>query len=140
MRLYLCEEWAEDRKRRKECGVPQKVCFQTRHELAFQMLDEKGHLLPHAWVTGDDEMGRPAWFRRALDERTETYLLAVPSNTTIRDLEAQQLPYSGRGRKPKRPFQEVRAWCESLPQDAWTRSDRFAGRASWCVMRTISSA
>ncbi|NQT38538.1 MAG: IS701 family transposase [Planctomycetes bacterium] len=121
MRLYLSREWAKDRKRCKECGVPKAVRYQTRHELALEMLDGKGHLLPHAWVTGDDEMGRPAWFRRALDERTEQYLLAVPSNTTIRDLEAQQPPYSGRGRKPKRPFQQVRAWCESLPQHAWTR-------------------
>ena len=121
MRLYLPEEWAKDRKRRKKCGVPKGVCFQTRHELALQMLDEKGHLLPHAWVTGDDEMGRPAWFRRALDEGGEKYLLAVPSNTTIRDLEAEEPAYSGRGRKPKQPFQQVRAWCESLPRCDWTR-------------------
>jgi SRSO17 transposase len=121
MRLYLSEEWSKDRKRRKECGVPKEVRFQTRHKLVLQMLDGKGHSLPHAWVTGDDEMGRPAWFRRALDDRTETYLLAVPSNTTIRDLETQQPPYSGRGRRPKRPFQQVRAWCESLPRCAWTR-------------------
>jgi SRSO17 transposase len=123
MRLYLPEEWAKDRKRRKECGVPKEVRFQTRHKLAFQMLGEKGHLLPHAWVTGDDEMGRPAWFRRALDGCGEKYLLAVPSNTTIRDLEAEEPPYCGRGRKPKRPFQQVRAWCESLPRQAWTRQE-----------------
>jgi len=121
MRLYLSEEWSKDRKRRKECGVPKEVRFQTRHKLVLQMLDGKGHSLPHAWVTGDDEMGRPAWFRRALDDRTETYLLAVPSNTTIRDLETQQPPYSGRGRRPKWPFQQVRAWCECLPRCAWTR-------------------
>jgi SRSO17 transposase len=121
MRLYLPEEWAKDRKRRKECGVPKEVRFQTRHEMVLQMLDEKGNSLPHAWVTGDDEMGRPAWFRRALNERTETYLLAVPSNTTIRDLEAEAPAYTGRGRNPKQPFQQVRAWCESLPQHAWTR-------------------
>lgn len=121
MRLYLPEEWTKDRKRRKECGIPKEVRFQTRHKLVLQMLDEKGHLLPHAWITGDDEMGRPAWFRRALDERSETYLLAVPSNTTIRDLEAEPPPYSGRGRQPKPPFQQVRAWCESLPRCAWTR-------------------
>lgn len=121
MRLYLPEEWTKDRKRRKECGIPKEVRFQTRHKLVLQMLDEKGHLLPHAWITGDDEMGRPAWFRRALDERSETYLLAVPSNTTIRDLEAEPPPYSGRGRQPKPPFQQVRAWCESLPRCDWTR-------------------
>jgi len=123
MRLYLSKEWAKDRKRRKECGVPREVRYQTRHELALEMLDEKGHLLPHAWVTGDDEMGRPAWFRRALEGSGEKYLLAVPSNTTIRDLEADEPPYCGRGRKPKHPFRQVRAWCESLPRQAWTRQE-----------------
>ena len=123
MRLYLPEEWAKDRKHRKKCGVPKEVPFQTRHELALQMLEEKGHLLPHAWVTGDDEMGRPAWYRRALDKGGEKYLLAVPSNTTIRDLEAEEPAYSGRGRQPKQPFQQVRGWCESLPQHAWRRRE-----------------
>jgi SRSO17 transposase len=88
VRLYLPEEWAKDRARRNEAGVPRSIKFQTRHELALAMLDEQGSLLPHAWVAGDDEMGRPASFRQALRDRGERYLLAVPSNTTIRDLEA----------------------------------------------------
>jgi SRSO17 transposase len=33
-RLYLPKEWAADRKRRKRCGVPTKVRYRTRHELA----------------------------------------------------------------------------------------------------------
>ena len=33
-------------------------------------------LLPHGWVAGDDEMGRPSWFRRELRARGERYLLA----------------------------------------------------------------
>ena len=68
-------------------------------------------------------MGRPAWFRRELARSGERYLLAVPSNTTIRDLNAKPPPYGGRGRQPKPPFQQVRRWCESLPQNAWTRQE-----------------
>ena len=45
---------------------PKDVRFRTRHELALEMLDEQRPLLPHAWVAGDDEMGRPADFRRKL--------------------------------------------------------------------------
>jgi hypothetical protein len=78
-------------------------------------------LLPHAWIGGDDEMGRPAWFRRELRGRGERYLLAVPSNTTIRDLEADRPACRGRGQPPKLPFQQVHKWCESLPASAWTR-------------------
>jgi SRSO17 transposase len=122
MRLYLPEEWTKDRPRMKAAGVPREERrFRTRHELAVEMLQSKGPLLPHTWVTGDDEMGRPAWFRRELAGRGERYLLAVPSNTTIRDLEAEPPAYLGRGRRPEVPFQQVRKWCESLPASAWTR-------------------
>ncbi|MGL4554308.1 MAG: IS701 family transposase, partial [Gemmataceae bacterium] len=63
VRLYLPREWTRSRKRLNEAGVPRDVRFRTRHELALQMLGEHGAVLPHGWVTGDDEMGRSSWFR-----------------------------------------------------------------------------
>ncbi|MGG7379229.1 hypothetical protein ACQ7B2_10900, partial [Escherichia coli] len=67
------------------------------------MLDQRGPLLPHAWVSGDDEMGRCSWFRQELRSRQECYLLAVPSNTAVRDLTAADPPYRGHGRRPSVP-------------------------------------
>ena len=120
--MYLPEEWTKDRRRCKAAGVPrEEMRLRTRHELALEMLESKGPLLPHAWIAGDDEMGRPAWFRRELAGRGERYLLAVPSNTTIRDLEVDPPAYRGRGQPPKLPFQQVHQWCESLPASDWTR-------------------
>jgi SRSO17 transposase len=117
-RLYLPKDWAQDAKRRRKCGVPKSIQFRTRHELALEMLDEQCDLLPHSWIAGDDEMGRSTRFRCDLAARKERYLLAVPSNTTIRDL---------RGAVPKgkrtRPFQQVRRWAEQLPAEAWVRID-----------------
>src|SRR5947208_1121942 len=75
VRLYLPKEWARDRRRRKVAGVPKGVRFRTRHQLALDMLAEWGDLLPHAWVAGDDEMGRCSRFRAELREREEAYLL-----------------------------------------------------------------
>lgn len=103
VRLYLPESWAKDRARRKKVGVPKEVRFQTRHELALAMLDENGPALPHRWVTGDDEMGRSTRFRRKLQERNECYLLAVPSNTLVRAVDAEPPTYAGRGRRPQVP-------------------------------------
>ena len=95
--------------------------FRTRHELALEMLDEHGALLPHAWVAGDDEMGRPMRFSPEIERtRGERYLLAVPSNTLIRDIDAPPPEYSGRGRHPKNPFVRVDRWCAALPESAWT--------------------
>lgn len=127
-RLYLPEEWIADKARRKKCGVPKGTKHRTRHELALEMLAGRGRLLPHAWVTGDDEMGRVTWFRRELQARREQYLLAVPGNTSVRDLEAAVPPQTvtgpGRGERNgprKAPFQQVHAWCAALPASAWTR-------------------
>jgi SRSO17 transposase len=118
-RLYLPEEWARDRQRRKEAGVPREVRFATRHELALQMLDEHGDALPHSWVAGDDEMGRSTWFRQQLRQRGERYLLAVPSNTLVRDLVPPEPPHSGHGRRKKAPFIRADEWRAALAEDAW---------------------
>jgi SRSO17 transposase len=122
-RLYFPQKWAKDRVRRKKCGVPSKLRFQTRHELCLEMLQEVGALLPHAWIAGDDEMGRSSSFRGKLQELGERYLLAVPSNTLVRDLDAPSPPYSGQGAPPKTPFRGVKAWRESQPANAWTKID-----------------
>jgi SRSO17 transposase len=122
-RLYLPREWAKDRGRRFEAGVPKTIKFRTRHELALEMLEESGARLPHGWVAGDDEMGRPASFRRKLATQGERYLLAVPSNTLIRDADATAPEYSGRGRRPMSPFLRVDRWCQSLSESAWTTID-----------------
>jgi SRSO17 transposase len=118
-RLYLPREWAADKGRRAKAGVPKATRFRTRHQLALELLAEHGAVLPHAWVTGDDEMGRSSWFRQELRQRGERYLLAVPSNTAVRDLAAKPPPYQGRGRHPKAPFGRVDRWAAGLPEAAW---------------------
>src|SRR4051794_7216616 len=119
VRLYLPQEWAKDRPRRTKAGVPQALRFRTRHQLALEMLDQRGRMLPHAWVTGDDEMGRSSWFRKELRQRNECYLLAVPSNTQVRDLAASPPPGCGRGRPRRAPFVGVGHWAAALAADAW---------------------
>jgi SRSO17 transposase len=119
-RLSLPEDWARDGLRRQECHVPPEVRYQTRHEQCLEMLDAWGDQVPHGWVTGDDELGRHTRFRHELRERGERYVLGVPCNTTIRDLEAPPPEYQGRGRRPKAPWQSVTDWRQSLPADAWT--------------------
>lgn len=118
-RLYLPKEWAKDKERREKAGVPKAVRFRTRHELALALLDEHGQTLPHAWISGDDEMGRSTWFRSQLRRRNERYLLAVPSNTLVRDLAATPPPYRGRGRPPQVPFVRAEQWAAAQPAEAW---------------------
>lgn len=127
VRLYLPQEWAGARQRREQAGVPPTVRFRTRHELALDMLDERGPLLPHAWISGDDELGRCAWFREELRTRQEHYLLAVPANTSVRDLKAPEPPATGRGRPPRVPFTRVDRWGAAVPESAWQTIEVRAG-------------
>ena len=122
-RLYLPKEWAKNRRRRTEAGVPRSIKFRTRHQLSLEMFEECGGALPHMWITGDDEMGRPSGFRLELRNLGKRYLLAVPSNTLIRDLNARPPKYSGRGPRPRSPFIRADAWCSKLSEDAWTMID-----------------
>jgi SRSO17 transposase len=119
VRLYLPKEWAKRKRRRHKAGVPADVRFHRRHELALQMLDERGPLLPHAWISGDDELGRSSAFRQQLRLRNERYLLAVPCNTSVRDLTATPPPSTGGGRRRRVPFVSVQRWCAALAESAW---------------------
>ena len=137
VRLYLPKDWAKDKARRKKCGVPQEIRYRTRHELALEMLQTHGKHLPHQWIAGDDEMGRSSRFRRDLRALDEQYLLDVPSNTNIRDLEVEPPAYCGRGRLPKQPFQRVDAWRDSLPKDAWVRINVRDGEKGPLVLEMV---
>jgi SRSO17 transposase len=62
-------EGAKDQARRTRCGLPKEVKSQTRPRLAFAMLKQRGGALPPGGVGGDDERGRPAWFRKEWAKR-----------------------------------------------------------------------
>jgi SRSO17 transposase len=137
MRLYMPKEWTKDKARREKAGIPKQVRYRTRHQLCLEMLDRHGQQLPHGWISGDDELGRPSAFRRQLRRRGERYLLAVPSNTTIRDLEADEPEYSGQGRPPKRPWLRVDRFANALPKSAWTAIDVRDGAKGPLVVEIV---
>jgi SRSO17 transposase len=136
-RLYLPKEWTKDKKRCRRAGVPKEVRFRTRHELALEMLREHRAVLPHAWVTGDDEMGRSSGFREELRGMKEQYLLAVPSNTLVRDLGAAPPPYSGSGQPPKVPFQRADSWMKTAKN--WTRIEVRPGEKGPLVVEAVKA-
>ncbi len=118
-RLSLPADWARDVQRRAECHVPPEVRYHMRHEQCLEMLDAWGEQVPHGWVTGDDEVGRHTRFHGELRERGERYVLGVPGNTAVRNLEVPLPTYQGRGRRPKTPWQLARAWRTSLSCTGW---------------------
>jgi len=134
-RLYLPKEWTRDRKRCRRAGIPKEVRFCIRHALALDMLREHRAALPHAWVAGDDEMGRNSGFREELRRLNERYLLAVPSNTLVRDLDAAPPPYGGSGQPPKVPFQRADGRMKTVKN--WARIEVRPGEKGPLVVEAV---
>lgn len=78
--LYLPLEWCEDRERREDADVPETVMFQTKPELAIQMLQRARTAgVPFRWVVADTVYGSHADLRTWLEHEQLSYVLAVPS-------------------------------------------------------------
>lgn len=122
-RLYLPKDWADDPDRRAKAHVPVGVAFQESWRIAIDLLQRCRRELPHAWVAGDDELGRPTEFRSWLRRHGERYILDVPCNTNVRDLERRRPPrrHAGRGRKREVPFCRADTWAARQPEGRWTR-------------------
>jgi SRSO17 transposase len=134
--LYLPKDWAEDPQRRQQCHVPQEVTFQEKWRLALSQW-RQCRTLPHAWVTADDEFGRVAEFRQTLRRGGERYVLDVPCNTLMRDLEtAREVGPSGRRRWS--PFEQVQGWAARQPAAAWKKLTVRAGEKGLLVVRALT--
>jgi SRSO17 transposase len=122
-RLYLPEDWVDDPIRRKECHVPADVTYRKTWEIAHDLLKRSSSGLPHRWVVGDDEFGRASEFRAALREEKRRYVLDVPCNTNVRDLDGHCPPRKDGHKGPKRkpPFVRADSWARALPEGRWTR-------------------
>jgi SRSO17 transposase len=109
-KLYLTVDWAGDEKRRRKCHVPGDVIFQEKWRIGLDLL-ERCHDVQHGWVAADDEFGRVTAFRQVLRRRRERYVVDVPCNTLIRDLETSN--------EQKPPFERVDDWAKRQPSSRW---------------------
>jgi SRSO17 transposase len=93
-RLYLPEEWAVDRDRCREAGIPDEVAFATKPEPAIAMLAcARKAGVPFAWVLADVGYGRDPQLRAWCHQRALPYVFGVPVD----------LPLDGPPDKPRHP-------------------------------------
>jgi SRSO17 transposase len=131
-RLYLPEEWCRDGERRREAHVPEEVVFQTKPQLAIQMLEHawtRG--VPMAWLTGDEIYGDDTKVRDRVAQARRKYVLAVSANTPVwRESQPVVAPLKGakgQPRKEPRLANGAKAWepvskvVAALPFQAWKR-------------------
>jgi SRSO17 transposase len=146
---YLPREWTEDAERRAEAGVPQKIPFATKGELAKEMLRrafEAG--VPARWVVAETVYGTARGSREWLEEQQCSYVLAVPATKGVYHEGTRRRRHSrwprtyplrhGRGFRPVRAVKESAsttgpAWRSLSPKQPPRRegSERVAGW--WCA-------
>ena len=129
-RLYLPEMWAQDRKRRKETGIPREVTFATKPAIALQQIrkavEEEVTTAP---VLADAAYGNDGRFREGLTELGLEYVVGVQKSTTVWRPGEAPLPakrWKRRGRPPTllrrdkhhQPI-SVKQLAESLAASSW---------------------
>ena len=115
-RIYLPKSWTDDRGRCEQAGVPDKIAFATRSELADDMITAAVQaLVPARWVAADEAYGNNTRLRGELRKLRLGYVLAVSCDHLV--------PIDG-GKTRCRADR----LAEGLPATAWTR--RSAGDGS----------
>ena len=134
-RLYLPEQWTKDSARRKATKVPADITFQTKGEIALELIDAgMAAGVPTRAVVADAGYGDQPVFLDGLEARGLPYLVGVASSARFRlEDEVQQNPgdepappYQGKGRPrgPRRlqdrlPSRQARYLLDGLPDGSW---------------------
>lgn len=124
--LYLPKSWAGDRARREKCYVPPDIEFQTGWQLAAKMVQQRGESLPHRWVVGDENYGRPTELRDLFHERGEQYLLEVPAKAKIKLVRGGD-------------WTRADLWAEHLPRRAWEKFTVRDGEKGPITVRAVKA-
>lgn len=127
--LFLPEEWIEDRQRREKTGVPEGIAFQSKPQIAAEMVRRTraaGHVALD-WVVADELYGDSGAFLDAMDAMHQTYLVEVKKNTLVWTVDPATLPGYTPGPKRRKKlgsyrYREVQSVSEiaaGLPTEAW---------------------
>ncbi|GFP23599.1 hypothetical protein HKBW3S09_01064 [Candidatus Hakubella thermalkaliphila] len=93
-RLYVPKIWFEEQyaERRKKCGIPSELQFQTKIEIALELLEKQMQrgLLAGRWIGSDSFFGSDAAFRDTIARWGKLYLAEIRSNIQVLPLLGEQ--------------------------------------------------
>ena len=111
--LYLPEEWCDDPERRRKAKIPEEVEFQTKPELAVELVERAaGWKIAKAPILGDCAYGKNTALRERLDDAGLEYVLSVSEEVsvfapeTLFEVPAPRNTGSGRQKTRPRPDRE----------------------------------
>ena len=145
-RLYLPQEWAADKKRRRKAGVPKEIRFKTKPEIALEQIEAACRAgLPRGVVLMDAGSGCNTHLRTSISALALIYVAGILPNTTVWTSDTAPLPpkkWSGKGRPPKRLRRDhkhqpisVKELALKLPKRAWRTIEWREGSAEMLSSR-----
>ncbi len=148
-RLYLPESWFDEEHQTlwQDCRIPDETVFQTKHELAAQLVEKlvDSGRLPSRWVVCDEGYGDSPAFLQRLDATGVWYLAEVPlrrarlhpdspAKVAVEDL-AKQWPASAWQRFRLLEGHKGPLVADFLVLRAVLPLDRLPGPEIWVVIR-----
>jgi SRSO17 transposase len=105
--LFLPEDWANDRDRCREAGIPEEVEYRPKWQIALDIYDRAtANGVTFNWLGFDEGYGGKPPFLRELDLRGQAFVGEVPTTFTgwITEPRVTKRPFRrGRGRGRKTP-------------------------------------
>jgi SRSO17 transposase len=102
--LYVPEVWASDKQRRKQAGIPERVEFQTKPQIALEQIRTAvKEDVPRGVVVADAGYGMDSKFRSGITELGLEYVLGVQSSTSVWKPGTTPLPPAPRKRMGRPP-------------------------------------
>ena len=81
--LFLPEDWAADRERCCEAGIPEDVTYRPKWQIALELYDRaRNNGVTFDWLGCDEGYGGKPAFLRGLDSRNQTFVAEVPTTFT----------------------------------------------------------
>jgi SRSO17 transposase len=128
VRLSLPQTWASDPERRQLARVPAELPFQTKPEIALQLLDQaRAWGVPHRCVVADADDGDNPNVLAGLEARQEWSVVAVRTDFQV-----------SLGHTASTPVWRVDEWLHRVPRWQWRTVRWRRGSTGWLRQKFVA--
>jgi SRSO17 transposase len=123
--LFLSQEWAADKDRRQQAGIPKELVYRPKWQIALEEVDRaRQNKVQLDWLTFDEEYGKAPEFVCGLDQRNLSCLAAAAT------------PSRPAAAVKGRPAEEVVRQSPAFQKQAWRKvklPQQTGGQQVWEV-------
>ena len=135
-RLYLPQDWAKDRSRRRKAGVPKEISFKTKPEIALDHIRWAHEIgLPGKMALMDTAYGNDSRLRAGVTELGMAYVADIQAQTLVWKPGVRPGRPPKKGRRDAPDTMSVKELALSLKAKAWRTVKWREGTNEWLSSR-----